>query len=73
MPLVFLEGSRQNPGRDQWRAAKKVMRYRQRTKDCMLMFSICDELEIVGFADCDFAGSPDDIKSTSEYVFKLAG
>lgn len=38
----------------------------------MLVFSICDELEIVGFADCDFAGSHDDIKSTSEYVFKLA-
>lgn len=31
----------------------------------------CDELEIIGYVDPDFVGSPIDIKSTSGYVFKL--
>lgn len=47
-----------NLGVDLWRIAKKVMRYLW-TKDSMLVFSICDEL--------------DDIKSTFDYVFKLVG
>ena len=36
-----------NPGLDHWRAAKKVMRYLQGTKDYMLMFRHTDSLEVV--------------------------
>ncbi|KAL3741695.1 hypothetical protein ACJRO7_017203 [Eucalyptus globulus] len=61
-----------NPGLDQWRAAKKVMRYLQGTKDYMLMYRWTDNLEVVGYSDADFAGCVDSRKSTSGYIFMLA-
>lgn len=36
----------------------------------MLVYSNCDDLELVGYANSDFAGSVSDMKSTSGYVFK---
>ena len=62
-----------NPGMDHWIAAKRVMRYLQRTKDFMLTYRKSDQLEIIGYSDSDFAGCQDSRKSTSGYVFLLAG
>jgi len=62
-----------NPGIDHWRAAKKVMRYLQGTKNYMLMYRRTDNLEIFGYSDSDFAGCVDSRKSTSGYVFMMAG
>jgi hypothetical protein len=39
----------------------------------MLMYERSDSLEIVGYSDLDFAGYLDTDRSTSGYVFKLAG
>ena len=54
-----------NPSMDHWVAAKKVMRYLQRTKDCMLVYRKVDILEVIAYSDSDFAGCVDDMKSTS--------
>ena len=62
-----------NPGIDHWRAAKKVMRYLQGTKDYKLMYRRTSNLEVVGYSDSDFAGCVDSRKSTSGYIFILAG
>ncbi|KAL9265865.1 Retrovirus-related Pol polyprotein from transposon TNT 1-94-like protein [Drosera capensis] len=62
-----------NPGMDHWKAAKRVMRYLKRTKDHMLTYRRSNHLEIVGYSDSDFAGCQDSRKSTSGYVFMLAG
>ena len=62
-----------DPGMDHWRAAKKVLRYLQRTKDFMLTYRHSDLLEVIGYADADYAGCADDLKSTSGYLFMLAG
>jgi hypothetical protein len=62
-----------NPGLDHWRAAKKVMRYLQGTKDYMLMYKRIDNLEVIGYSDSDFAGCIDSHKSTSGYIFFMAG
>ena len=62
-----------NPGLDHWRAAKKVMRYLQGTKDYMLMYRRTDNLEVTGYSDSDFAGCVDSRKSTSGYIFMMAG
>ena len=62
-----------NPGLDHWKAAKRVMRYLQRTKDFMLTYRKSDSVEIIGYSDSDFAGCPDSRRSTSGYVFVLAG
>jgi len=62
-----------NPGMDQWRAEKKVLRYLKGTKDYMLMYKRIENLEVVGYSDSDFAGFIDSRKSTSGYIFMLAG
>ncbi|CAJ2668438.1 unnamed protein product [Trifolium pratense] len=61
-----------NPGVDHWKAAKKVMRYLQGTKNFMLMYKRTDNLEVIGYSDSDYAGCIDTRKSTSGYVFMLA-
>ena len=62
-----------NPGHDHWVAAKKVMRYLKRTKDYMLIYKHVQDLQLVGYSDSDFAGCQDEKKSTTGYIFKLAG
>lgn len=59
-----------NPLMDHQRAVKEVMRYVQCTKDFMLVCSNFDDLEIVGYSNINFLGSPDDMKSTSGYILK---
>ena len=62
-----------NPGKEHWKAVKKTFRYLQGTKDLMLTYRKTDALEIVGYSDADWAGCVDIKKSTSGYVFTLAG
>ena len=62
-----------NPGHDHWVAAKKVMRYLKRTKDYMLIYKHVQDLQLIGYSDSDFAGCQDEKKSTTSYIFKLAG
>ena len=62
-----------NPGMDHWRAAKKVLRYLQGTKNHMLTFKRTDHLEVVGYTYSDFAGCVDSRKSIFGYLFLLVG
>ena len=62
-----------NPGLNHWKAVKKVMRYLQGTKDYMLTYKRSDQLEVTGYSDSDFAGCLDDRKSTSGFIFMIAG
>ena len=39
----------------------------------MIVYRSVDKLELVGYSDSDYAGCPDDLKSTSGYIFMLAG
>ena len=62
-----------NPGIDHWKAAKKILRYLQATKDHLLTYRKSDHLEVVGYSDSDYAGCVDSRKSTFGYMFLLAG
>lgn len=62
-----------NPGLDHWKAAKKVLRYLQGTKNHKLVYKRSDNLEVIGYSDSDFAKCKDDKKSTSGYIFMLSG
>ncbi|RVW22648.1 Retrovirus-related Pol polyprotein from transposon TNT 1-94 [Vitis vinifera] len=62
-----------NPGIDHCKVAKKVMKYFQGTKDYMLMYRWTVNLEVIGYSDLDYTGCIDSRKSTSGYVFMLAG
>ena len=60
-----------NPGLFHWRAAKKVLRYLQGTKDHMLTYRRTSNLEVVGYSDSDYAGCKDTRKSIFVYLFLL--
>jgi len=62
-----------NPGMDHWKAAKKVLRYLQGTKNYMLTYMKSDHLEVIGYSDSDYARCVDSRKSTFGYVYLLAG
>ena len=73
--LAFVTGLlgryQSNPGIEHWRLVKKVLRYLQGIKGLMLMYRRSDSLHIEGYIDSDYAG--DERKSTSRYIFTLAG
>jgi hypothetical protein len=71
--LEMLGRYQSNPSLDHWRAAKKVMRYLQGTKDYMLMYKRTDNLDVIGYSDSDFASCIDSRKLTSGYIFLMAG
>nr|XP_033517251.1 secreted RxLR effector protein 161-like [Nicotiana tomentosiformis] len=62
-----------NPTIDHLRVAKKVLRYLQGTKDYMLMYNRLDNFEVIVYSDSIFVGCIDSRKSTSRYIFMLAG
>ena len=49
------------------------MRYLKRTKGYMLTYQKPENSEIIGYSDSDFAGCQDSKRSTSRYIFMLAG
>ncbi|KAL9427141.1 hypothetical protein AB3S75_033856 [Citrus x aurantiifolia] len=72
-PVGVLERYLSNPGYEHWKAAKKVLRYLQATKDFVLTYHQSDYLNIVGYSDANFAGYLEDKKSTSCYIFMMTG
>jgi hypothetical protein len=75
--LAFITGVlgryQSNLGIEHWKMVKKVLCYVQGTKDLMLIYRRSDSLEIKGYSDIDYAGEKDERKSTTGYVFNLAG
>ncbi|XP_050133151.1 secreted RxLR effector protein 161-like [Malus sylvestris] len=77
LDLAFIVGLlgryQSNLGGMHWVAAKKVLRYLQRTKGFLLVYGKNNILEVVGFTDSDLAGDLDERKSIGGYVFMLTG
>ena len=61
-----------DPGREHWNAVKRILRYIKGTSDVALCFG-GSEFVVRGYVDSDFAGDLDKRKSTTGYVFTLAG
>ena len=59
------------PNQSHWVAAKRVLRYLKGTINFGLMYS--DDSCVLGYSDADWAGDVDDRKSTSGYMFRIAG
>ena len=60
-----------NPNKLHLAATKRILRYLQGTKNHGILYKQQDEKRLIGYSDSDWAGSYDDRKSTSEYVFCL--
>ena len=61
-----------NPGGKHWIAVKRILRYIRGTSDVALCYGR-SEFTVRGYVDSDFAGDLDKRKSTTGYVFTLAG
>ena len=62
-----------DPGMTHWVGVKKVLRYLSGIRNYRLSYRKSDQLEVIGYLDSDFAGCLDTRKSTSGYIFLLAG
>tara|TARA_B100000513_G_scaffold134466_1_gene60444 strand:- start:24 stop:4298 length:4275 start_codon:yes stop_codon:yes gene_type:complete len=63
----------ENPGSNHWNAAKRILRYMKGTKSLGIQFNNKEGLELYGYCDADWAGELDSRRSTTGYVFILAG
>ncbi|KAH9659545.1 hypothetical protein KPL70_023885 [Citrus sinensis] len=61
-----------NPGGEHWITVKRILRYIRGTSDVALCYG-GSEFTVRGYVDSDFAGDLDKRKSTTSYVFTLAG
>lgn len=63
-----------NPGREHWNAIKWIFIYLRGTSDLKIIFSgRRSSTELVGYVDSDYASDLDKRRSTTGYVFTLAG
>ncbi|KAG6616793.1 Integrase catalytic core protein [Phytophthora cinnamomi] len=63
----------ENPQVEHWIAVKRIFRYLQGTKSYGLRFSPGKDIDFQGYSDADWAGDLSDRKSTSGYLFQVAG
>ena len=61
----------EKPKEAHWQAAKRILRYVKGTKRFGILYIASENSELVGYTDSDWAGSVDDRKSTSGYVFHM--
>jgi hypothetical protein len=59
------------PHESHWKEAKRILRYVRGTVQFRIHYSSGGTPLLVGFTDSDWAGDPDDWKSTAGYVFIL--
>jgi hypothetical protein len=62
-----------SPGKEHWNGIKNALRYIQGMKGLMLIYERSDSSEIISYSNSDFVGYLDTNRSTSSYVFDLAG
>ncbi|KAG7962752.1 hypothetical protein I3843_09G081300 [Carya illinoinensis] len=62
-----------NPGKTHWHAAKWILRYILGTVDIGLKFEKSEDSLVTGYVDSDYAGDLDKRRSTTGYVFTMAG
>eukprot|EP00253_Pinus_taeda_P023259 PITA_23259 len=59
------------PDESHWIAAKRVLRYVKGTINFGIEYTNACNVEVTGHSDSDWAGNPDDKKSTTGYVFNI--
>lgn len=67
----FLSRFMQTPSKNHLAAAKRLLRYVKGTSQYGIFFERSGSVNLVCYTDSDWAGSEDDMKSTSGYTFTL--
>jgi transposase InsO family protein len=60
------------PRVEHWQVAQQVLRYLAGTVELGILFRGTEQ-QVVGYCDADYAGDPDKRRSTSGYLFMMAG
>lgn len=64
----------ENPGREHWNAAKRVLRYLKGTVHMELVFSPTGSPDLfTTYADADLSGNPDNLRSTGGFAVCVGG
>ena len=61
----------ERPKEAHWQAAKRILRYVKGTKRYGILYTTSENSDLIGYTDSDWAGSVDERKRTSVYVFHL--
>eukprot|EP00253_Pinus_taeda_P025784 PITA_25784 len=61
----------ERPKEAHWQGAKRILRYVKGTKQFGILYTTSECSDLVEYTDSDWAGSVDDRKSTSGYVFHM--
>ena len=62
-----------NPAQAHWTAIKQIIRYLKGISGFGIRYAKASKQSILGYCDTDWAGDANDRKSTSGYVFVMAG
>ena len=68
---ILLSRFMQKPSQIHYGVGKRILRYLQGTKEFGIWYKTMTNSRIIGYTDSDWAGSKDDMKSTSGYAFSL--
>eukprot|EP00253_Pinus_taeda_P002526 PITA_02526 len=69
--IILISKFMERPKEAHWQAAKRVLRYVKGTKRFGILYTASECSDLIGYTDRDWAGSVDDRKSTSGYVFHM--
>ena len=69
--ISFISIFMERPKEAHWQAAKIILRYVKGTKRYGILYTTSKKSELIGYTENDWAGSIDDRKSTSGYVFHM--
>eukprot|EP00253_Pinus_taeda_P029362 PITA_29362 len=61
----------ERPKEAHWQVAKRILRYVNGTKRFDILYTVSECSDLVGYTNNDWAGSVDDRKSTSGYIFHM--
>jgi hypothetical protein len=61
----------ERPLESHWNAVKGVLRYLKGTIDFGIKYTDSFDVELTGYSDSDWAGNPDDRRSTIGYAFSI--
>ena len=69
--ISFIFRFMKTPKDSYWQEGKRILRYVNGTKGFGILYIVVNDFKLVGYKDIDRAGSLDDRKSTSEYMFHM--